>query len=261
MLQHKRIPAQISFKNLNPLIAPLEDDNTVIHKTEAEWAPSHAGMPRVALLNNFGAAGSNTALLLEEHFKPALSGAADGMPFVFGLSAKTVTALEALRSNYIDWLRSPASASVPLSDIAYTMTARRQIYNSRIAVAAGSRDELIEKLGSTAVVQPSNEPARAVFVFSGQGGQYVGMGRRLYEDSTLFRGYIDECEGILTTAGFPGVLPIILASETSGLTALEEFEAYQAAIFALEYGLAELWISWGLVPAAVVGHRFVLHLQ
>ncbi|KAJ7613846.1 putative polyketide synthase [Mycena polygramma] len=256
MLRHKRIPPQISFTTLNPLIAPLEADNTVIDTAAAPWKPSHAGMTRVALLNNFGAAGSNTALLLEEHAKPSRARCVpDDMSFVFGLSAKTAPALEELRIKYIDWLGNPASVEIPLSDIAYSMTARRQIYSYRIAVSANSRAELVEKLGSAMVSQPSTEPARAVFVFSGQGSQYLGMGRRLYLESAMFRRCIDECQDILTAAGFPGVLAIILATdETSGLSGSEEFEAYQAAIVALEYGLGKLWMSWGLIPAAVVGH-------
>ncbi|KAJ6585673.1 polyketide synthase [Mycena capillaripes] len=255
MLQHQLIPRQILFKNLNPLIRPLEDDNTIIDKTQAPWMPSHEGMTRIALLNNFGAAGTNTALLLEEHLKLRASHPIPtDTSFVFGLSAKTAPALQELHTKYVDWLRSPASADVPLSDIAYTATARRQIFSCRIAVSASSRTELIQKLATATVVQPANEPAQVVFVFSGQGGQYIGMGRRLYEESALFRSYIDECQDILTTARFPGVLAIILGTDESGLTVLEEFEAYQAAMFALEYGLAKLWISWGLVPSAVVGH-------
>ncbi|KAJ6526457.1 polyketide synthase [Mycena capillaripes] len=255
MLQYQLIPRQISFKNLNPLIAPLENDNIIINKTHAPWAPSHEGMTRVALLNNFGAAGSNTALVLEEHVKPSPScSIRDDTALVFGLSAKTVPALKELRTKYIDWLRSPASANVELSDIAYTMTARRQIYGYRMAVAASTRTELVEKLGDTNVSQLLNEPAQAVFVFSGQGSHYIGMGRKLYEESRLFRACIDECQSILTTAGFPGVHAIILGTEKSGLSALEELEAYQTAIFALEYGLANLWESLGLVPSAVVGH-------
>ncbi|KAJ7133377.1 hypothetical protein C8R44DRAFT_849492 [Mycena epipterygia] len=257
MLQHRVIPRQISFKTLNPLIAPLEDDNTIIDKAHTPWAPSHEGMTRVALLNNFGAAGSNIALLLEEHLKPAAATRSirDDMAFVFGLSAKTLPVLEELRAKYIDWLRSAASADVPLSDIAYTATARRQIYNCRIAVSASTRTELLKRLGSAAVVQPSNGPAQAVFVFSGMGGQYIGMGRQLYGESALFRRYIDECQSILTAAGFPGVLAIILGEvDGSGLAALEEFEAHQITVFALEYALTKLWMSWGLTPAAVVGH-------
>ncbi|KAJ6454535.1 putative polyketide synthase [Mycena vitilis] len=257
MFQHKRIPRQISLTNLNPLISPLEQDNLVINKTDTEWAPSHAGMPRLALLNNFGASGSNTALLVEEHLKPSLTGSiSDGMTFIFGLSAKTRPALDELRARYLDWLHNPASADVPLSDIAYTMTARRQIYEFRICVAASTRAELVEKLGSVHITQTpsSHDSARVAFVFSGQGSQYVGMGRRLYYESALFRRCVDECEMILVGAGFPGARAIILGTDGSGMDPAQEMEAYQSAIFVLEYGLAQLWISWGVVPAAVVGH-------
>jgi iterative type I PKS product template protein len=260
MLQHKRIPRQISLRTLNPLIAPLEEDGVVIDRVDAEWAPSHVGMPHVALLNNFGAAGSNTAVLLEEYVKPQAHPVLDDMSFMFGLSAKTAVTLEELRTKYIDWLRSPESVDLPLADIAYTATARRQIYSCRLAVSASTRAELLEKLESAAVVQvhhPSTPPAQAIFVFSGQGSQYLGMGRRLYDDFPLFRRCIDECQRVLISSGFPhGVLPIIRG--TGGLTITEEFEAYQVTIFALEYGLAQLWISWGVVPNAVVGHRYAL---
>jgi len=88
------------------------------------------------------------------------------------------------------------------------------------------------------------------------------MGRSLYQTSPMFKKVIDDCHSILVAAGFPGVLPIIVAEgNSSGLTKFEEFEASQAAIFSLEYALAKLWISWGITPSAVVGHRYSLSLN
>ncbi|KAG5652522.1 Type I Iterative PKS, partial [Sphagnurus paluster] len=253
MLQHKRIPRQISLKNLNPRIAPLDTDNTVIDLVDTEWLPSHEGMTRLALLNNFGAAGSNTALLLEEHKSPdSLESIPDGVSYVFGLSAKDEAALEMMRSRYLQYLEGPDVA--PLSDIAYTATARRQLYDHRLAVSATTSAGLIEKLRTALIFQPTKE-AQAIFVFSGQGGQYLGMGRSLYRTSKFFRNRIDDCHRILVTSGFPGILAIINADNAgSRLSKLEEFEAYQVAIFSLQYALASLWISWGLLPRAVVGH-------
>ncbi|RDB14789.1 Non-reducing polyketide synthase terA [Hypsizygus marmoreus] len=253
MFQHQSIPRQISLKNLNPRIAPLESDNTVIDVVHTPWAPSHKGMTRVALLNNFGAAGSNTALLLEEHLKPQSVQEPPGMHYVFGLSAKDGAALDTLRSNYLLFLEQ--SKNIRLADVAYTSTARRQLYDHRIAVSASSISDLMQKLPRALPARVTAKSPRVVFVFSGQGGQYLGMGRSLYRTTPVFRQHIDECHHILLEAGFPGVRAIIDAdTETSGLSTLQEFEAYQAAIFSLQYALAQLWIFWGLSPSAVVGH-------
>lgn len=256
MLQHKIIPKQISLKNLNPRIAHLESDNTIIHTVHAPWHPSHEGKTRVALLNNFGAAGSNTALLIEEHPQASTASEPEGMHYVFGLSAKDKNALEELRTRYLRYLGSVESSGVALSNIAYTSTARRQIFDYRLSVSAGTKQELVEKLGKATIIQTTSRSTQVVFLFSGQGGQYLGMGHSLYRTSPLFRHHIDECHDILVSAGFPGIRAILTPGVGgSELSALEEFEAYQAAIFSLEYTLAQLWMSWGLVPAAVVGHR------
>ncbi|KAF7320598.1 hypothetical protein HMN09_00144300 [Mycena chlorophos] len=257
MLRHNAIPPQVSYKTRNPLIRPLEEDGTVITTRRVEWKRASSGVPRVAMLNNFGAAGSNTAVVLEEHIRPVSSADDNLTSFVFGLSAKTPLALEDLRAKYLDWLRSPSSEPFALADIAYTMTARRQIYPHRIAVSASSRSELIEKLSALSIpATTSPSESKAVFVFSGQGGQYLGMGRVLYATNAVFRACVDECEGVLKAEGFPGVLGIINAKdgEGSGLEVMEEVQAYQAAIFVLECALARVWIGWGVKPSAVAGH-------
>ncbi len=261
MMAHRTIPRLISLHDLNPRIAPLDADNTIIDRVHAPWEPSHGGQTRMALLNNFGAAGSNTATLVEEFARPSPV-QLEAIPLVFGLSAKTDTALEKLRAKYISWLQSSESADERLVDIAYTSTSRRQLYEHRTAVAASTREELIEKLQKAKFVQSPSQDGKAVFVFSGQGAQYLEMGRTLYDSSPIFKSHIDECHSFLIASGFCGVLPIIAPGpDGTGLTETEEFEAYQAAIFALEYALAKLWMSWGVKPTAVVGHRYVLFCQ
>ncbi|KAF5386448.1 hypothetical protein D9757_005864 [Collybiopsis confluens] len=255
MLKHRMIPPQISFNRLNPLVEPLERDNTVISRSLRPW-PSPEGLPRVALLNNFGASGSNAALLLEEHVQPTPRAFAH--PLLFAMSAKDESALQTLRSKYIEWLQSRDAEDTSLSDIAYSMTARRQIYSYRLVVVASERAQLIERLGKSTVLRPSTRLApKIVFVFSGQGGQYFGMGSVLYATSPLFKQHIDECQAILASLGFSSIIPL-LTGEYLSLTRQEEVEMYQTAIFALEYSLAKLWISWGLQPDALIGHRHVL---
>ncbi|KAG5715664.1 Conidial yellow pigment biosynthesis polyketide synthase [Termitomyces sp. T112] len=186
------------------------------------------------MLNNFGAAGSNSALLVEEHQEPVVTSNFGETHFLFGFSAKTDSALESLRSRYLDFLESPEASS--LADIAYTMTARRQIYDHRLVVSADSKEDLIIKLRRALPAQATPKDARTVSL-------------------DFFKFHVDECHAILRKKGSPGVLPILTAdSPTSGLSDLEEFEAYQASIFTLQYALARLWMSWGVSPAAVVGH-------
>lgn len=257
MLKHRTIPRQISPKKLNPNIAPLESDGTIIDTSNVPWDASDDSMTRVALLNNFGAAGSNAAMLLEEapQREPTfdVSGATH---YVFAVSAKSQMALETLVSRYDTWLRSPKCSSTALCDIAYTVTARRQIFPYRVAFSFADRGELIHKLNAPEVTQSFTRPSGAIFVFSGQGGQYPGMGRSLYRSSPVFRKHIDECHSFLQNAGFSGILHIIDAEESSTAD-FDDLEGYQTAILSLEYALAKLWLTWGVLPTAVVGHRLV----
>ncbi|KAI0304291.1 hypothetical protein B0F90DRAFT_1809157 [Multifurca ochricompacta] len=208
------------------------------------------GLPRMALLNNFGAAGSNAALLLEE-------GTGDShWPYIFGLSAKTEAALVSMRAQLIDWLDSADFKNVSLCDIAYSLTARRQIYQHRMSLTAATRRELVNGLQSNlASVKVARQDGKVAFVFSGQGGQYLGMGNSLYKSVPLFQSIIDKCHSFLVKAGFPGIVQLI-GCEQDYCKSLEEtdLEGSHSAIFALEYGLSQLWISWGINPALVVGH-------
>lgn len=253
MFQHDTIPAQISLKTLNPGIAPLEHDHTMIDTLPSPWVSGTT--PRIALLNNFGASGSNGALILEEYPKQTET-SASATTYIFGISAKSHEVLEDLRLRYIQWLHDARNRLIPLSDIAYTATARRQLYPFRISVNAGSKEQLVQALGSANISHSERNFGQAVFVFSGQGSYYRGMGKFLYSTSSVFRRSVDRCHRYLVSKGFVGILPIIMGDSTDGgLDEMEEFEASQTATLALEFSLAMLWMHWGLTPSAVVGHR------
>lgn len=257
MFQHKTIPRQISLKTLNPRIAPLDSDQIIISTKNVAWSSINERDPRIAVVNNFGAAGSNAALIIEEYLSDNSNvSPMDGTSYVFGLSAKDEAALKALRFKFIEWLQAPANHDVPLIDIAFTTTARRQLYRYRSAVAAVTRDELIKNLATSAIFDATKSPP-VIFVFSGQGSHYRGMGRSLYISSPLFKRHIDECDFILTSSGFPGILSMITGTESNSSLSLDDSEEQQCAIFSLEYALAKIWISWGIQPIAVVGHRSV----
>ncbi|KAH8105565.1 polyketide synthase [Phellopilus nigrolimitatus] len=258
MLRHRAIPTQVSLVNLNPKIAPLGNDFTHINTTGAcvEWKPNAEGR-RVALVNNFGAAGSNVAMLVEEapmRASVAFAKAANDQVLV-ALSAETEDALLRLRDAYI------ASVSDScLVDFAYTATARRKLRPWRVAVAgdsaAGIAKALTDARPSLVSQVASVDEKKIVFVFSGQGGQHLSMGRQLYIESHSFRSTIDTCHVKLVSWGYPGVLAIIdpANNDTSGLQKDDELVAFQCAIFVLECALCKLWESWGVTPDAVVGH-------
>ncbi|KAI5898805.1 ketoacyl-synt-domain-containing protein [Schizophyllum commune H4-8] len=254
MFKHKKVPPQISLKILNPRIEPMEGSGMEISTRTTDWDVDE-GATRVAVVNNFGIAGSNATLLLEEYVSPD-DGAADvdgRKAHIFGVSAKTEGQLEERRDALLRWLRDPASRSISLSDIAYTLTARSQIHHHRLAVYASSREELCARLSGASVrpVVDAKEPT--IFVFSGQGGQYLGMGKQLYGTSTVFRRVVDDCERILLGSGLTGAKDVVVGS-LHDTTPRAETEAYQAATFVLECGLLEMYKSWGIVPDAVVGH-------
>ena len=259
MLQHRKIPRLISLADLNPRIPDLAADHTLIDTESQPWNLARVGLPRMALLNNFGAAGSNCALLLQEYVPPASQegSASSVVPYIFGLSAKTESALDSIRTQVIRWLDCAQAQDVPLHDISYSLTARRQIYEHRVSFMARTRQELVENLLSgPSTVRISNKPAQAAFVFSGQGGQYIGMGHSLYKSVPLFQGIIDQCHSFLVRSGFAGVVQFIAPEDSqSTLPEMKQLEVSQSAIFALEYALAQLWISWGVTPAVVFGHR------
>ncbi|KAL7622419.1 hypothetical protein AAE478_007924 [Parahypoxylon ruwenzoriense] len=262
MMRHGKIPPQISLKNLNPKIKNLGVDGSMIDRDSTPWHQP-GEVPRLALINNFGAAGSNAAVILREYNAPlAPRPTTDGnaLTYVLGLSGKSAKVLLKLRDELVNTLTRAASTESSLADICYTMTARRQLYDHRIAVTADSVDKLINNL---ATAEPTHVPAskapklQVVFVFSGQGSQYLGMGQQLMSVYPVFSRTVHQCDQILRRNGFPGCLQIICPSETDNTNSEDsmlELQAFQSAIFSLEVALFQLLISWNIMPSAVVGH-------
>lgn len=257
MFQKSTIPPTVSLKTLNPRIPPLGKDYVVIDTSACSWAKGDR--KRFALLNNFGASGSNAALLLEE--PPAVSIVPFKTPLcLVGLSADTREALEALRASYIVTLNQKPHDDQFLADLSSTSMARRKLYRYRLSVSGRSCTELIRKLETASVLDVTMQSERTVFVCSGQGSQYLGMGGSLYHAVSKFRGVVDECHSKLLSWGFPGILHVLLPNDHPELSAKDSLQAFQTAIFVVEYAIATLWISWGVFPDAVVGHRYVKRL-
>ena len=256
MLQNRAIPALISLKQLNPRIPDLSQDGTHIDTEFTQWNTSSSAPRRLALLNNFGAAGSNAALIIEEAASAPVPADRVSNAFVVGVSAESEEALEKLRSAYIQRLDSGEHNVAALADLSYTSTARRQVHTYRLAVSGQTKEELVQGLKAAQIAYVNESRGKTVFLFSGQGGQYLGMGAHLYNTIPSFRQIVDECHAKLVSWGFSGVLSIIASCD--GRDHQEaDIQSFQSAVFVLEYALFTLWTSWGVFPDAVAGHRYV----
>lgn len=257
MLQKNEIVPHAGIKTaLNRTFpADLEARRVKIARAPVPWPPHASGRPRRVLVNNFSAAGGNSCILVEEAPpKPTRTTRQhyDSRPaHVLTVSAKTKTALEANLRAMAGFLQ--ASHSVPLSDMAYTATARRLHYNYRAAFVAPTVQEM-RRLVAQEAAAPQKQfrgPPRMVFAFAGQGSTHAGMARHLYARCATFRADAERLDAACQRLGFGPVLPFLRADapqpDAPPLTV-------QLGHVCLQIALARLWRSWGVSPAAVVGH-------
>jgi myxalamid-type polyketide synthase MxaE and MxaD len=254
-LRHETIPRNLHFRSLNPKV-PIAGTRLYVAAEERPWP--RGAERRCAGVSSFGVGGTNAHVILEE--APALPEppAADGTgPWLFTLSARTPEALDAAAAAWEERL-SPAES---LADVAWTAAARRTHHKHRLACVAGSREELAGALGAFRRGEPAPglcagraEPGsvpRKVFVFSGHGSQWVGMGRELLAREPVVRDTLVACDRALRETVEWSLLDALTG--TGGETP-DTVDFVQPMIFSLQMALAALWRSWGVEPDAVVGH-------
>lgn len=257
-LQHGEIPPHVHLGEPNPLIP--WDALPVRVPTELTPWDAEEGQPRTAGLSSFGFSGTNVHLIVEQ--APDRSFAASSTEsalHVLPLSAKSERALDDLAGRYAEHL---GRSGDELADVCFTAATGRTHFPHRLAVIAGTREEMRQNL---LAVRRGEEPLGAVrdlalrqraqkvaFLFTGQGSQYAGMGRELYEREPAFREAIDRCTAVADPLLGRPLLDIIFASGDEG--SVHQTAYTQPALFALEWSLARLWQSWGVRPSAVLGH-------
>ncbi len=260
-MQHGIIPGQLHLHELNPHIR-LDGTRLVIPREPVEWR-SQSG-PRVAGISSFGFGGANAHVVIEEAAPPKLESppadVKDRPLHLMTFSAKSDAALRELAQRHAEWLGSHPEAS--LADVCYTANAFRTPFNHRAAIIAGNAIELREKLEGIAQGQsPQGVVAgqvkligrpKVAFLFTGQGSQYLGMGRALYETQPVFRAALDECDDLLRQHLDEPLLSVLFSADES--SPLNETAYTQPALFALEYAIARLWQSWGVQPDIVLGN-------
>jgi acyl transferase domain-containing protein len=265
-LHHERIPPSLHFHKLNPAIEWRSD---IIRVTARESQWSRRRGERFAGVSSFGFSGTNAHVIVsdwqeDEPISNAVAhdGAESGT-HLLSLSARTPEALLALARKYENVFAQHSDLN--LADVAHTAGVGRSHFEYRLAVPASSTVEAKEWLtafgrGEKGPNILSGRTARAgapgvVFLFTGQGSQYPGMGLDLYETRPVFRRELDRCAEILKTRLAKPLLDVMFGgADGSSSHLLNETQYTQPALFALEYALAALWRSWGIEPAAVLGH-------
>ena len=269
-MQHGHIPPHLHLTKLNPHItlggAPVE-----IPTALTAWEPQHAGGRLLAGVSSFGLSGTNAHVVLEQApLAPALditvldSSPADLPLHVLPLSAQTAPALGALVERYNVHLATHDEVS--LADICYTAGAGRNHWGRRLAVVAGTTGEAQEQLaayvngqrrhGIVSGQTPAGAQPDITFLYTGHGANYMGMGRQLYDGQPVFRAALDACDALtrplLEHSLLAALYPDLAAGAPLGL--LEQMTYAQVALFSLQYALTQLWQSWGVMPALVMGH-------
>jgi phthiocerol/phenolphthiocerol synthesis type-I polyketide synthase E len=249
-LEHKQIPPSLNFEQPNPNIDFANSPffvNTKLRRWETDGTPRRAGV------SSFGIGGTNAHVVLEE--APAReSFEASTSPQLLILSARTQNALAQARANLSAHLaRHP---ELDLADVAYTLSAGRKSFEHLLAVVCRDRVDLDDRARVfTGASQYEKRPV--AFMFPGQGAQYVGMGRALYERETVFKSELDHCAELLRSSLRVDLREIIYADDLPSEEAaarLADTRFAQPALFAVEYALAKLWIDWEIVPQAMIGH-------
>jgi acyl transferase domain-containing protein/NADPH:quinone reductase-like Zn-dependent oxidoreductase/NAD(P)-dependent dehydrogenase (short-subunit alcohol dehydrogenase family) len=258
-LQHRTIPSHLHFSTPSPHI-PWRDLPFVVPREPIPWQPINGR--RIGGVSSFGFSGTNAHVLLEEAPAKSVSAEANpGQSYLFALSARDPVALAQLAGRHAAALARPRDDT--LADICRTANAGRAHFSERATIVTGTIDRLracLEALsrgeGARGLMNERvahRDPPRVAFLFTGQGAQYVNMGKGLYDVSSVFRVAFDRCATILRPHLDRPLLDILFTKD-AGAAQINQTVYTQPALFAIEFALTELWRSWGVTPTAVIGH-------
>ncbi|WP_435613094.1 type I polyketide synthase [Streptomyces sp. bgisy159] len=254
----------LNFASPNPAIPDFHRDFEVL-RAPRPW-PGTPGRPRRAGVSAFGMGGTNAHAVLEQAPRTPATRAADPEPDPGGsgvlpwpLSARSEAALREQALRLRDFVA--ADPTLTAADVGHSLVATRTLFEHRAVLLAGDRDEALAGLervaagADTARAVRGTAPGPAgpvVFVFPGQGSQWLGMGRRLYTESREFARGIDACARALAPWVDWSLVDVVTGAEPAAT--LDRVDVVQPALFAMMVSLARVWRSLGVVPDAVVGH-------
>jgi len=250
------IPSNVGFKTPNPAI---DFANSPFRVADENIAWPRTSTPRMAGVSAFGVGGTNAHVILGE---APLTGESSNSrkKQLFLLSAKSKTSLDAMTENFRTWLEAHPDAS--LADASFTLMEGRRSFKHRRVIVGGTHQEVIDVIANKDTnlmgTRELHEAAPGVvFMFPGQGSQYVGMGRDLHASEPVFAQHFDQCCTLFEKALGTDLKAIIFPSageEEEAAELLKQTVHTQAALFSIQYSLAKLWMHWGIQPQAMMGH-------
>ncbi|MDN3585372.1 amino acid adenylation domain-containing protein [Pedobacter aquatilis] len=253
-IHHKQIPPSINYQKPNPNI-DFENSPFYVNSTLKNWETQK----KIAGVSSFGVGGTNVHVILEGfETKQSLSSVSRPVQLL-AISAKNETSLNNYGISLAKYLTQGNRALLP--DIAYTLNVFRHHFNYRKFVVADKDDGIVEQLSNLSVLSGLGKKItksikEVVFMFPGQGSQFLNMGKALYEHESVFKNAMDECNAILKLHINEDLLSIIYPEEITDAAEnkLKNTRYSQPALFMLGYSLAKLWMSWGVYPSAFIGH-------
>jgi len=253
VLQHQEIPPQAGFGTPNPAV-PWDESGLRVTQRRTPWPDN--GQPRRAGVSSFGYGGTVSHVVLEEAPAAVTTAAAEPSgPAIYPLSGATHDQVRAQAGQLANLLA--ADRSTPrLSDVRHTLWQRRTHLPARAAILAEDRAALRYELRKLEADQPAaatvtgtaHDEQHAVWVFSGHGSQWTGMGRELLAGEPTFAAVLDVIDPVFAAESGISARQLLLEDE------LTDVDRIQSAIFVMHVGLAAVWRDLGLRPAAVIGH-------
>ncbi|PAM93752.1 hypothetical protein B4N84_15870 [Flavobacterium sp. IR1] len=254
-LQNGCIPSNLHFNEPNPNI-PWEELPVKVPTTNIDWHTN--GKIRYAGINSFGLSGTNAHVILREappefsklHSKDEMK----TQKVVLPISAANGAALETMAQQYLELL----DTEISIESLAAAVAIRRSDLPSRLCISANDKDtmkQLLQEALDDKLYQRylnTGDKKKIVFVFPGQGSQWVGMGKELIEAEPVFRNVIEECDQVFKEFVDWSLLNEINKSETD--SRYDEVNVIQPVLFAIEVALSRLWESWGVQPDIILGH-------
>ncbi len=253
-IKNKLIPPTINYTKPNPQI-DIENSPFYVNDTSKSWETKN-NEPRIAGVSSFGIGGTNAHIILEE--KETIDKSDEAPPFhLLTISAKSPTALCKMANNLSKFIAEKNEEN--LKNVCYTLAAGREDFSYRKSFVIDSRQEVITALKSLDTKKiVKTKKRQLVFMFPGQGSQYVNMAQELFESQPVFAAELEQCINLVAKHSGIDIKPYLFSNKNEEsdelTTSIQQTQIAQLTLFAVEYALAQFLLDKNIKPEAMIGH-------